>query len=43
MKYKGLILGPTKRCHIDTEHWKFGTIRNGVKVIDTLLHYSHLA
>ena len=40
MKYKGLILGQQKDVHIDTEHWKFGTIRNGVKVIDTLLHYS---
>ena len=40
MEYKGLILGQQKDVHIDTEHWKFGIVRNGVKVIDTLLHYS---
>ena len=38
MEYKGLILGQQKDVHIDTEHWKFGIVRNGVKVILSLIH-----
>ena len=40
MQYKGLILGQQTEVDVDTKHWKFGTIRNGVKVVDTTLHYT---
>ena len=40
MEYKGLMLGQQGDVGVDTEHWKFGTIKDGVKLIDNLLYYS---
>ena len=40
MRYKGLILGQQEEVEVDTEHWKFGIIRHGAKVVDTTLHYT---
>ena len=36
MEYKGLMLGQQGDVGVDTEHWKFGTIKDGVKLIDNL-------
>jgi len=40
MRYKGLILGQQDEVEVDTEHWKFGIVRHGAKVVDTTLHYT---
>ena len=38
--HKGLILGQQQDVNVDTEHWKFGIIRNSKKIVDTMLHYT---
>ena len=38
--YKGLIPGPQSDLQVDTAHWKFGIIRNGIKIVDPQLHYT---
>jgi adenosylmethionine-8-amino-7-oxononanoate aminotransferase len=38
--YKGLILGQQQDVEVDTEHWKFGIVRNSKKIVDTMLHYT---
>jgi len=39
MNYKGLIPAEQVDVELATPHWKYGTIENGIKVIDPLLHY----
>lgn len=36
---KGLIPGQQKPTHPSKDHWQFGTVENGIKKIDPLLHY----
>jgi adenosylmethionine-8-amino-7-oxononanoate aminotransferase len=36
---KGLIPGQQKPTHLSKDHWQFGTVMNGIKKIDPLLHY----
>jgi len=40
MDYKGLIPGQQQHIEVDTKHWKFGIYRNGVRVVDHMLHYT---
>jgi len=40
MLYKGLIPGQQQTPEVDTKHWKFGIYRNGVKIVDPMLHYT---
>lgn len=39
-EYKGLIPGNQSPVEVDTAHWKFGIIRDGVRVVDPQLHYT---
>jgi adenosylmethionine-8-amino-7-oxononanoate aminotransferase len=39
MTLKGLIPGQQKPTHPSTHHWQFGTVENGIKKVDPLLHY----
>ena len=41
-EYKGLIPGQQSPVEVDTAHWKFGIVRNGVRVVDPQLHYTCL-
>src|SRR6056300_482672 len=38
--HKGLILGEQQNVNVDTQHWKFGIYRNGVRIVDPMLHYT---
>lgn len=38
--HKGLILGRQQDVNVDTEHWKFGIVRNSKKIVDPMLHYT---
>ena len=40
MTLKGLIPGRQQPTHPADKHWQFGTVMNGVKKVDPLLHYS---
>jgi len=39
-QYPGLILGQQTPVAVDTKYWRFGTIRNGKRVVDNNLHYT---
>ena len=39
MTLKGLIPGKQQPTHPADKHWQFGTIKNGIKMVDPLLHY----
>jgi len=36
---KGLIPGQQKPTHLSKNYWQFGTVENGIKKVDPLLHY----
>ena len=38
--YKGLIVGKQEPIQVDTEHWQFGLVRNGSRIVDSAMHYT---